>query len=166
MPYVFIYFRCRGLHGVCTSLGYFRCQNNREDERWAKDKEKEGLWAIKQMCWGSPALFCEELLQALRSTQPARQALGASHPQGWSSSGKDQVLGDITGWELWMLWVGGKFTRLNLNTTVKGSTNISWPLFFPLSLFFLNTHEASEIIWNNVFFFFFFLVHFLLTHIN
>lgn len=163
MPYVFIYFRSHGLHGVCTSLRYLRCQTNKENERWAQDKEKKGLWAIKQICWGSPALLCEELWQALRSTHPAKQALGPSHPQGWSTSGKDQVLGDITGWKDVS---GGKFTGLNLNTTVKGSTNISWPLFFPLSLFLVNTHEAREIIWNNFFFLFSFLVHFLLTHIN
>lgn len=134
MPYVFIYFRSHGLHGVCTSLRYHRCQN-REDERWAKDKERERLWAIKQMCWGSPALFSEELWQALKPTHLARQALGPSHPQGWSPLGKDQVLGDITMMRTLDI-SGGKFTALHLNTTVKASTNISWPLSFPLSFLF------------------------------
>lgn len=46
MPNACISFRSHTLHGVCTLL---RCQNNREDEGWAKEKEREELWAIKQV---------------------------------------------------------------------------------------------------------------------
>lgn len=92
------------------------------EERWAKDKEREGLWAIKQMCWGSADLLCEELWPAPRSIHPARQALGLSHPQGWSPLGKDQALGDITVMRTLNV-SGGKFAGLHLNTAVKASTD-------------------------------------------
>lgn len=50
---------------------------------------------------------------------------------------------------------GGKFTGLNLNTTGKGSTDVSQPPFFSLSLqVFFNMHEAKEILWNDFFSFF------------